>query len=317
MSRHLADLPRRRLMLAFDHRGLFNQLVRESGFTELQPHGAVVHCKRLLLQAALRVAEAPGPELQAPPHHFGVFIDEQYGAMHAWIARDHGLTLAMPVEQSDSAAFHLEFGSRFGEHLAHFMPDYAKVLVHYDSSSRLTEDELVALRTVSEWCQRSATTEFLFELLLSAPEPPAGHPPATAAAAEQQRLGHTVAAIEWLYRQGIEPTVWKVEGGFDRAGFAALADTARSGGRDHVSLIVLGGGRSLRDAAESIRAAAEVEGFIGFAVGRTIWSDPLRSRLSGLQDDEETVQQIADRYTRLVRAYLEGEATRVGQVALS
>ena len=55
-----------------------------------------------------------------------------------------------------------------------------------------------------------------------------------------------------------------------------------------------------------LQAGAGVPGFVGFAVGRTIWWDPLEAWLVG-QSKEEVAATIAGNYRRLVDAYTEAE----------
>jgi myo-inositol catabolism protein IolC len=55
-----------------------------------------------------------------------------------------------------------------------------------------------------------------------------------------------------------------------------------------------------------LQAGAGVPGFVGFAVGRTIWWDPLEAWLAG-QSKEEVAATIAGNYRRLVDAYTEAE----------
>jgi myo-inositol catabolism protein IolC len=54
---------------------------------------------------------------------------------------------------------------------------------------------------------------------------------------------------------------------------------------------------------------AVVPGFIGFAVGRTIWWDPLKSWVAGESDAEEVAQTIGANYRRMVEAYEAAAAT--------
>jgi myo-inositol catabolism protein IolC len=50
--------------------------------------------------------------------------------------------------------------------------------------------------------------------------------------------------------------------------------------------------------------AAPVPGFVGFAVGRTLWWEPLRYWIDGMIDREEAVDRIAANYRRLCAVYV-------------
>ena len=50
-------------------------------------------------------------------------------------------------------------------------------------------------------------------------------------------------------------------------------------------------------------AAATVEGFIGFAIGRSIWWDALKGFLAKELEREAAAAQIADNYLHFVEVY--------------
>jgi myo-inositol catabolism protein IolC len=47
--------------------------------------------------------------------------------------------------------------------------------------------------------------------------------------------------------------------------------------------------------------AAPVEGFVGFAIGRSIWWDPLKGQFDGSLQRDAAAQQIADNHLRFIR----------------
>ena len=53
----------------------------------------------------------------------------------------------------------------------------------------------------------------------------------------------------------------------------------------------------------ALRAAAETDGYVGFAIGRTIWGDPLERYLAGSIERGSAVEDIAAGYGRLVTAF--------------
>jgi 5-dehydro-2-deoxygluconokinase len=54
--------------------------------------------------------------------------------------------------------------------------------------------------------------------------------------------------------------------------------------------------------------AAPVEGFVGFAIGRSIWWDSLKGFLDGSIDREAASDQIAANYQRFIEVYEAAEA---------
>ena len=80
--------------------------------------------------------------------------------------------------------------------------------------------------------------------------------------------------IEHFQNEGVEVDVWKIEGVDTQADAQMLADQTRKGeGRENVKSVLLGRGASDDKVDQWLQAAAPVEGFIGFAIGRSIWWD--------------------------------------------
>jgi 5-dehydro-2-deoxygluconokinase len=71
---------------------------------------------------------------------------------------------------------------------------------------------------------------------------------------------------------------------------------ARRGGRDKVGCIILGRGEDDQKVREWLTTAAGVEGFIGFAVGRPAFWEPLMSYRRGEVTRGAAVAEIARRY---------------------
>jgi 5-dehydro-2-deoxygluconokinase len=88
-----------------------------------------------------------------------------------------------------------------------------------------------------------------------------------------------------------------------------LVKQTRTGdGRENVVCVVLGRGASDEKVDLWLRAGAPVEGYIGFAIGRSIWWDALKGYLDGSLEREAAAQQIADNYLRFVKVYQDAES---------
>jgi myo-inositol catabolism protein IolC len=71
--------------------------------------------------------------------------------------------------------------------------------------------------------------------------------------------------------------------------------------------VLLGRGASDDKVDHWLRVAAPVDGFVGFAIGRSIWWDALKGFLDGSLERDAAAQQIADNYLRFIRVYEEQE----------
>jgi 5-dehydro-2-deoxygluconokinase len=295
-------------ILAFDHRGSFQKkMFGIAGDPTPEETATIADAKKLIFEGML-VAVQRG----ADPAETGVLVDEQFGSDIPSEARSHGLKLAMPVEKSGQNEFDFEYGDQFGEHILKFDPDFSKVLVRYNPEDDpvMNERQLGRLKRLSDWLHEN-DRKFLFELLVPATD------------AQLEKVGGDTdrydaelrpelmrGAIEAIQNFGIEVDIWKIEGVDDRSDAAMLAEQAKSGpGRENVKCVLLGRGASTEKVNHWLEVAAPVDGFIGFAIGRSIWWDALKAFLAKETSREEAAGQIADLYLRFVRVY-EGTAVR-------
>src|SRR6478752_4333850 len=198
----------------------------------------------------------------------GVLVDEQFGGTVPEEANDKGLKLAMPVEKSGQNEFDFQYGDDFGAHISQFDPDFSKVLVRYNP-----EDD---------------------------------------ADLNHRQLERLKRLADWLHENdrkfGCEVDVWKIEGVDAREDAEMLAKQTRVGsGREGVVCVLLGRGASDEKVDQWLRAASPVEGFIGFAIGRSIWWDALKGFLDGGLEREAAASQIAENYLRFIGVYEEQE----------
>ena len=287
-------------MLAFDHRASFTKgLFGIDGTPSPEATARIGESKRIIFDGLLRAVQQGAPREWA-----GVLVDEQFGAAVARAAKEAGLTLAMPAEKSGQEEFDFEFGADYGAHIEAFDPAFTKVLVRYnpEGDAAVNRRQLARLRELSDWLH-ARDRKFLFELLV----PPV---PAQLESVDRDmnrydlelRPQLVLRTIQESQSAGVEPDIWKIEGLDRREDCERVAVRARSGGRDRVSCIVLGRGASEERVVHWLRQGA---GVVGFAVGRTIWWDPLKAWVDGNADRESSVGVIASNYRRMVEAYEE------------
>ncbi len=228
----------------------------------------------------------------------GILVDEEFGAEILRDAAQDGYVTALSTETSGSDEFEFEYGAAFAEHIKAIAPTFAKVLVRYnpEGDAALNRRQTARLKQLSDYC-RGAGQLFMFELLV----------PATAAqldrvqgqtAAYDLRLRPKLmlATIRTLQDAGVEPDVWKIEGLERQEDCEHVVVVARRDGRDDVGCIVLGRGADEKKVMGWLETAASVPGFIGFAVGRTTFWDPVADYLAQRVTREEAVSRIAQRY---------------------
>ncbi len=282
-------------VLAFDHRGSFEKMVGGG-------HDKVAGAKRLIWEGFQHAVDEGAPKAAA-----GILVDAEYGPDVAREAKAGGYKLAMPVEKSGQNEFDFEYGDKFGDKIEEFDPDFSKVLVRYnpEGEAELNKRQTVKLRQLSEWLHEHRR-KYLFELLVPA-EP-----------AQLERVGGDadrydaelrpelmLEAILQLQNGGVEPDIWKIEGIDDREACREIAQLCRREGRDRVSCVVLGRGASDAKVDEWLRAAAGLDGYVGFAIGRSIFSDAVKTYAADPDgfDRDAAVTRISENYRRFIDVY--------------
>jgi myo-inositol catabolism protein IolC len=280
--------PRRLFALAFDHR---SSLRRDFlGLTAAPTADDQARCRELktvvfegLVAGAYHVL-AHGAEP-------AILVDQEYGADVIAQAKDHRLTLIVPVEVSGQAELRFEHGDDgFGAAIERVDPSYVKALVRYDplGDPDLNRRQRARLGRLQGWLDDHGR-DWMLEVLVPGD------------------FETTVAkAIDELVDAGLRPAYWKLEGQASAAAYHTVA--AATQGIGHC--LVLGRGADAAAVERWLRLAAPVSDYRGFAVGRTLWWEPLRAFVHDpdVRDSRHrraAVAAIAENYRRLVDVYLE------------
>jgi 5-dehydro-2-deoxygluconokinase len=253
---------------------------------------AQIAAVKQVIYDAFKAAVAGG----VPKDRAGILVDEQYGAAILRDARQQGFITSCPAEKSGQSEFDFEYGADFARHIEEFDPTFCKVLVRYnpEGDKEMNRRQAARLQQLSDFLHRSGRL-YMFELLVPA-EP-----------AQLQRLGNDkkaydlqlrpalmIQAIHELQDAGVEADVWKIEGIEREEDCQKVVAAVRRGGRDKVGCIILGRGEDDRKVRQWLTTAAGVPGF--FAVGRTVFWDPLVNYRANKITRDAAVAQIAASY---------------------
>jgi myo-inositol catabolism protein IolC len=292
-------------ILAFDHRGSFQKkFFGIEGAPDPEQTAMIADAKHLIFEGLQRAVTAG-----ADASGTGVLVDEQFGGTVPEEARAQGLKLAMPAERSGQNMFDFQYGEQFGEHIERFDPDFTKVLVRYnpDGDTQENGEQLQKLKRLSDWLH-SKDRKFLFELLVPAEEAQLQTVDGSTERYDTELRPELMRrAIAEIQDAGIEVDIWKIEGVDERSDCEMLAAQARTGGRDGVVCVVLGRGADDAKVDHWLEQAAPVEGFVGFAIGRSIWWNPLKEYVDGKIERSAGAHQIAENYLRFVKVYERAE----------
>jgi myo-inositol catabolism protein IolC len=289
-------------ILPFDHRGSFQtKMFGWPGKLTPQQTAEITASKRVIYDGFEGALQAGVPERKA-----GILVDEQFGSAILLNARASGYTTACPAEKSGQVEFDFEYGEDFAGHIEKMHPTFCKALVRYnpEGDRELNVRQAMQLKRLSAYLREKSPSRFMFELIV---------PPEKA---QLDRLGGDktaydlhlrpmlmVETIEELQNAGVEPDVWKIEGLDRREDCEAIVRSARRNGRDHVGCIILGRGEDDEKVQEWLKTASGVPGFIGFAVGRTTFWNPLVDWRAKKITREDAVNRIARRYREFVNTF--------------
>jgi myo-inositol catabolism protein IolC len=288
-------------ILPFDHRNSYvSSMFHYTYPLDADQQHLVEDSKDVIYEGFLR-----GVEQGVSREAAAILVDQEFGSSILRDANAQGFVTALSVEKSGSNEFQFEYGDGFAGHIESYNPTFAKVLVRYnpDDDAEMNRRQRERLRLLSDYCLKT-NRALMFELLV----------PATDAQLQgvlndkdaydlKLRPQLMLDAIGALQDSGIEASVWKIEGLDRREDCQRVVELARRDGRDEVGCIVLGRGADERKVISWLQTAAAVDGFIGFAVGRTSFYDAVEDYEARKASREQAVQRIADRYAGWATAF--------------
>ncbi len=286
-------------ILPFDHRGSFQEkLFGWKGALTAAQTAEIAAAKEVVYDGFKAAVKGGVPKEKA-----GILVDEQFGAAILADAAKHGYSTSCPAEKSGQNEFDFEYGEDFAKHIEAFQPSFCKVLVRYnpEGEKALNQRQSERLKRLSDALHTKSQSKYMFELLVPPEKAQLDKVKGDKKAYDLElRPGLMVGAIHQLQDAGVEADVWKIEGLDSADDCKKVVAAARRGGRDKVGCIILGRGEDDKKVREWLTTAAHTPGFIGFAVGRTTFWDPLVDMRAKKMTREAAVTEIARRYREWV-----------------
>ncbi len=250
-------------ILPFDHRSSFARDIfglELSDLTESETEKVKEYKK--IIYDAFKMAVAGG----IAKTDAAILVDEQFGDEILKDAADNGFNIILTVEKSGQKEFDFEYGHEFGNHIKKYNPTFAKALVRRPVSDVSIEK----LKKLSDFCHEEGY-KLLIELLV-------------------ENEG-AIRLLQQFQEEEIEPDGWKIEGMENESDYQKVVEQATTHGRENVGVVVLGRGEEKPQVEKWITTAAKVNGIIGFAIGRTIFLEPL-IRLNKNEIEREEAKDI-------------------------
>ena len=283
-------------VLAFDHRSQLEELAAR----HRAPLGRIAAFKQLVALAAeegYRTAQRAGTGA-APLPAPGVIVDDRHGADALNRLTGAGWWIGRPVERPGSRPLAFEAGDNVGLALRSWPAEHiVKCLIafHPDDEAALATAQLDTLSALAQACHATGH-ELLVEVI----------PPR-----EMRRDTRTLAeAMQRIYDRGIQPDWWKLPPPADAATWQQIDAVIRARDPHCRGVLLLGLEASEDKLAEGFRAAADQPLCKGFAVGRSIFADAAAAWFAGEIGDANVIEQVAQRYHRLIQLWCETRLSR-------
>ena len=292
-------------ILAFDHRGTITKgLLGVEGREPTQDEAnKVSEMKKIIFDGFLKANEY-GITGGDP----AILVDETFGLEVQQKAKEMNIKFAAPVEKSGQKVFDFEYGDQFGEKINEVGADFVKILVRWnpDDEEEIRETQGNRIKELSDWLTEN-DKKFLLEFLVPATEEQLASVENDQARYDSEiRPKLAVKVVEEMRERGADPDIWKIEGLDTSEDCKKVAQAIRTGDREGVIAVVLGRGASDEKVNEWLRAGSSVEGYRGFAIGRSIFWDALKGFHEGEKSREEAVEEIAQSYLGFLSVYQNG-----------
>ena len=292
-------------ILAFDHRGTLTKgLLEVEGREPSQDEiSRVSEMKNIIFDGFLSAKES-GISGGDP----AILVDEAFGLQVQNKAKELGIKFAAPVEKSGQKVFDFEYGDDFGNKIEEVGADFVKILVRWnpDDPAETREIQGSRIKTLSDWLDDNGR-KFLLEFLVPASEAQLASVNGDQARYDSEiRPKLAVQVVEEMREKGADPDIWKIEGLDTKEACENVASVIKSGGREDVIAVVLGRGANDEKVNEWLRAGASVDGYKGFAIGRSIFWDSLKGWHAGDKSREQAVSEIANSYLSFISVYQNG-----------
>ena len=292
-------------ILAFDHRGTITKgLLGVEGREPTQDEAnKVSEMKQIIFDGFLKANEY-GITGGDP----AILVDETFGLEVQQKAKEMNIKFAAPVEKSGQKVFDFEYGDQFGEKINEVGADFVKILVRWnpDDEEEIRETQGNRIKELSDWLTEN-DKKFLLEFLVPATEEQLASVENDQARYDSEiRPKLAVKVVEEMRERGADPDIWKIEGLDTSEDCEKVAQAIRTGDREGVIAVVLGRGASDEKVNEWLKAGSSVEGYKGFAIGRSIFWDALKGFHEGKKSREEAVEEIAQSYLGFLSVYQNG-----------
>jgi myo-inositol catabolism protein IolC len=266
------------ILFPFDHRGSLGKDILALPYPppSARERAVFLATKELLYEAFL-VVRGQWPQLP-----LGVLVDQEFGSDIHTRAAAAGIPHYLTLEQS-GGPLRLEAAETLHTALRTLQPTGGKVLVRYTvGDERHNAPARQTLRHAAALCAQK-NIPLLLEVLADGPH-----------ATHDENVLAAVAELS----ASVRPAYWKLEGLDDVRSWERFAEG------NYGPAIVLGRGEGRGRVEEWLRVAKRSGVVDGFAIGRTLWAEPVRAWRRGTIAREQAVQEVARTFAAFVELWM-------------
>lgn len=242
-----------------------------------------------------------------PKESSAILVDEEFGDELLTDAHENGFTIILTTEKSGTEEFDFEYGEEFDRHIKKYNPTFVKALVKYnpEGEKEINVRQREKLSKLGKFTRENGY-KFLIEPLVPATvEQLAKYGGDVDKYDTEARPFLTSRMIKEMQDAGVDPDVWKIEGMQKSEDYQMAVEQARRNGRDNVGIVILGRAAESDVVEKWVKVGAKVKGVIGFAIGRTIFWDPIKQFEEGKIGRDEASEIISKRFLHYYHVFIE------------
>lgn len=288
-------------VLPFDHRGSFVEEMFGILDRPTEEEKERVRFFKKIIYDGFKIAIDRGA---VPKTSGAILADEEFGDAILQDAKKNEYRFCVCAEKSGQKEFELEFGDKFAEHIDKYRPEFVKALVRYnpDDDPDLNDRQIEKLKVLSDFCREEKYKLMLEPLVLPTEKQMEIVEGDKEAYDLEMRPKLMELMMEELQGGGVEPSIWKIEGVEEKEDYEMLVEQARSGGRK-ADITILGRHADDEQVKRWLETGAQVPGVTGFAIGRTIFWDPLVDYKERKITAERASEMIASRFVYFYKIF--------------
>jgi RpiB/LacA/LacB family sugar-phosphate isomerase len=281
-------------ILPFDHRGSFKKIIGVQDPLTKKDVQKIKDYKQIIYSAFKKA--------KLSKEDAGILVDETYGKGILLSAKKKKIITCYTLEKSGQKEFFFD-RKDYRNRLSYFKPSYAKVLLRYNPAGNkaMNKRQAKKLAELTKYLKK-VNVGFLLEVLEIPTEKQLKKYKTKTNFDHKLRAKLMVKAISELQQAGVDPEIWKLEGLYKKELMQKVADQVTSF-NPQARIVVLGRGENEKKAAHWIKEGAKVEAVIGFAVGRTVFKQPLLDYQSKKLNKSQTIDKITHNYLHFVNIF--------------